>query len=342
MIEIVTDKDRNLKNIKQIGTPREDNKIYIENFTYAKIKEDSYKEKRVFVLMGHTERMEGRYATFIEAAIPVREIDFVGTTPRWNNSTWSEVFREIKRLYEDLIIVGWAIDVKGMQPKVTPELERVHREHFGGVHQLLFLLDTLEQEETFFIYKENKVIAKDGFYIYHRARRKEEAEPIPITVLSEETAVKPTKSYRGSQEYDFTRRKETEVDLELDLSEIEPKKVGKYRQMLQEQKKEKATDGGNLGLAVAVAMLILVIGVGVFENRDSIFDGDDAIETNITPEQISTEAGIIIEDIENVEEAGVNAEVVAPADDTETMLNSAETSLDIIPVEVISGTESEE
>ena len=48
MIDIVTDKERNLKNLKQIGTPREENKIYIENFAYAKIKEKSYKEKRVF------------------------------------------------------------------------------------------------------------------------------------------------------------------------------------------------------------------------------------------------------------------------------------------------------
>ena len=31
MIEIENEKNRNLKNVKQIGTPREDNKIYIEN-----------------------------------------------------------------------------------------------------------------------------------------------------------------------------------------------------------------------------------------------------------------------------------------------------------------------
>lgn len=321
MIEIVTDKDRNLKNIKQIGTPREDNKIYIENFAYAKVKENSYKEKRVFILMGHTERMEGRYATFIEAVIPVREIDFVGNTPRWNNSTWNEVFHEIKRLYEDMIIVGWAVDIKGMQPKVSPELERAHREHFGGVHQLLFLMDTLEQEETFYIYKENKLVAKDGFYIYHRARKKEEAEPIPITVLPEMSETRSRRNHRESKEYDF-RRKESEVDLELDVSEIEPRRAGRYRQMMQEQKKEKAADGGNLGLAVAVAMLIFVIGVGAYENRDDIFGRDHAVETNIVPEQISTESGIIIEDIE--------------------MSDSTETSIDIIPVEVIPGTETKE
>ena len=83
MIEIVTEKERNLKNLKQIGTPKEENKIYIENFAYAKLKENSYREKRAFVLMGHTERMEGQYATFVEAIIPinkavVRRYDYCG------------------------------------------------------------------------------------------------------------------------------------------------------------------------------------------------------------------------------------------------------------------------
>ena len=74
MIEIEMNKERNLKNLKQIGTPKEENKIYVEYMVYAKIKENSYKEKRVFVLMGHTERMDGRYVTFVEGVIPVREI----------------------------------------------------------------------------------------------------------------------------------------------------------------------------------------------------------------------------------------------------------------------------
>ncbi len=336
MIDIVVDKERSLKNLKQIGTPREENKIYIENFAYAKLKEDSYKEKRVFVLMGHTERMEGRYATFVEAVIPVRNIDFVGNTPRWNNSTWGEVFREIKRLYEDMIIVGWAIDIKGMQPKITPELERVHREHFGGVHQILFLLDTIEQEETFYIYKENKVIAKDGFYIYHRARKREDVEAIPITVLQEEAKSGLVQS--------------AEVNLELDIETVEPVQRGRYREMMQEKEVKKAKDNGNLGLAIAVAMLVFVVGVGIYENRGNIFGG--SVETNVLPKDSSTESGvhidgvdatesgILIEDVDTTEvsiEDGWIEEVVL-----EQNAQNTETAIDIIPVEVISGTKRQE
>ena len=303
MIEIENDNNRNLKNLKQIGTPREENKIYIENVTYNKIKENSYKEKRAFILMGHTERMGARYATFVEAAIPVREMEFSGTVPRWNNSTWSEVFREIKRLYEDMIIVGWALDIKGMSPKMTPDLERVHREHFGGVHQLLFLLDSLEQEETFYIYKENKLVSKDGFYIYHKARSKEKPtetssqERISVTVLPEKN--------RG------LRRMEPEVDVEVELSESESQRGGKYRQLMQEKKKPEK-DNGNIGIAVAVAMLVFIIGVGVYENSGSIFGNSNSVE-------VSGEA-------KNESE-------------TEELLEDTETAGDVIEVEVVPGTE---
>lgn len=263
MIEVVNDKERNLKNLKQIGTPREDGKIYIENLAYNQIKEERYREKNVFVLMGHTERMQGRYATFIEAVVPVREIEFSGNIPRWNNAAWSKVFREIKRLYEDMIIVGWAMDIKGMTPRMTPELERVHREHFGGLHQLLFLLDTLEQEETFYIYKENKIVSKDGFYIYHKARSRE------------------------------LQRVEPKVDVEVEVSEAEIRRGGMYRQFVLEQKQPER-DNGNIGIAIAVAVLIFVVGVGLYENSGVIIGRQNSVQ--VSGEQAN------IEDTETVAE----------------------------------------
>ena len=68
MIDIENAKERDLKNIRQIGNPTEDDKIYIENAAYARIHEEDYAQKRVFIFMGHTECSQGKYATFVEAA----------------------------------------------------------------------------------------------------------------------------------------------------------------------------------------------------------------------------------------------------------------------------------
>lgn len=299
MIEMEGNRDRNLKNVKQIGTPREENKIYLENMTYNKIKEECYDEKSVFVLMGHTERMGEKYATFIEAAILVSEIGFVGNVPKWNNEAWSEVFREIKRLYEDMIMVGWALDIKGMMPQMTPELERIHREHFGGVHQLLFLLDTLEQEETFYIYKENKLISKDGFYIYHKARCKERTEKAP----------EKERTYERVSNEKRLRDTQSQAEVALQLSEQGTFHGGRYRQMILEQRKPKKNNG-NMGIAVAVAILIFVIGVGVYESGSAHLEGEASVEANAQLDQNSTETENIKEDNTETNANEIEVEVI--------------------------------
>ena len=302
MIEVINDKERNLKNVKQIGTPRDDDKIYLENQVYWDIKNEPYREKNVFVLMGHTERMGGRYATFVESVIHVKDMEFSGNTPRWDNRTWSEVFHVIKQSYDDMIIVGWAVDIRGMSPRLSPELERAHREHFGGVHQLLFLLDTLEQEENFYVYKENKLVEKDGFYIYHQARKKEKMETIPIKVLPEKN--KNVKEFSKINTYS---PKEPRVDVEVDIVDGDVRRGGKYRQLMQEQQKPKAADEGNLGIAIAVAMLIFVIGIGFFENGD-LFARSDSVETNLLNEaEDDTSTQTTVDAVENLEDTDENA-----------------------------------
>lgn len=307
MIEIVVDKERNLKNLTQIGTPREEEKIYVENTAYCKIKEESYKEKRVFVLMGHTERMDGRYATFVEAAIPVREVEFAGNVPQWNNSMWSNVFREIKKVYEDMIIVGWALDIKGMSPRMTPELERVHREHFGGVHQLLFLIDSLEQEENFYMYKENKLVPKEGFYIYYRAQKTENSK------TDIDSAKRPQQEDEKLIKLDILGGEEDIEEWGIQKTPVR----GRYRAMMQEQE-QKPKENGNTALAIAMAMLVFVLGVGAYENKDVLFGQS-------RPTAIETQS-----ESDTDTQTQVDAEVST----------EKEGEVEKIPVEIIPGTEN--
>lgn len=55
------------------------------------------------------------------------------------------------------------IQAGGFPAEPTPMLENIHREHFGGAHQLMFLLNRTEQEENFFIKKNNHLKKKTGF-----------------------------------------------------------------------------------------------------------------------------------------------------------------------------------
>lgn len=256
MIDIEMKNERNLKNIRQIGTPTQEDKIYIENAVYARIHEEDYAEKKVFVFMGHTECIQGHYTTFIEAAIPVHKMEFVQNVPQWNNRAWSDVFREVKRSYENSIIVGWAMDQKGYVPSMTPELEAIHREQFGGAHQVLFLMDSIEGEETFYINKGNWLQKKEGFYIFYARELRQVCPPEVVVEMPKRVRI-------GS------------------VPPAEPKaERAQYRKTLQKKDTvQEAPRATSYAMTAAVALLVVVVGLGVVQDRIHVPGVQKAMET---------------------------------------------------------------
>ena len=276
--------------------------------------------------MGHTERMNGRYATFVEAVIPVGDMEFYGSIPKWNSKIWGNVFREIKRIYEEMIIVGWAMDIKGMAPKMTQELERVHREHFGGVHQLLLLMDSLEKEETFYNYRESRLAPQEGFYIYYRSKVVKTVEEVQ-------------KAETVNLELEIPERHILENSGKTTKRTLEPNERvtsgGQYRELLRAKQMKEGAENSNVGIAVAVALLMFVIGVGAYENKDRILGNDNipAIEETgyMSGADTETEAAQGTED--TVGATDISSEEVASY--------AAEAGY-TIPVERVSGENSEE
>lgn len=279
MIDTATGKERNLKNIKQIGTPSEEDKIYIENAAYQRVHAEEYASRRVFVFMGHTECDQGRYTTFIEAAIPVRNIDFSQNVPKWDNHAWSDIFQEIKRSYEDSIIVGWALDIKGFVPRMSLELEEVHREHFGGAHQMLLLMDSLEGEEYFYINKGNRLQRRDGFYIYYCQKPK--GQNADVTVEFPQASRR-----RGTrrQEMSYAQQRQEELP-----RHPEPRKSGqeesgpvqegaRYRAVKQEAPRS-GHRASSYAMTAAILLLIGIVGVGAYQDRINLPGLKDVIAT---------------------------------------------------------------
>lgn len=267
MIDIITEKELNLKNVTQIGTPSEEEKIYIEDGAYARIHTDDFQEMRVFVLMGHTTCDAGKYTTFVEAALPVREIEFEERTPVWTNRVWSEVFHEIKYSFEKSIIVGWALDIKGVAPTVTPELEAIHREHFGGVHQILLLMDSVGPEEYFYLNKNNHLYRKDGFYIFYSAGKRN----VPQRKEERAYQINISPEYFPSRRNKMEKKQETEQKMtwKNEKKSDYPRRTS-ARQLLMEQQSRTGSPSGSrssaLGVVVALALLVGIVATAYYKN----------------------------------------------------------------------------
>lgn len=243
MIDIVTEKGRYLKNLRQIGTPEDQNRIYIEDDVCRRLRSRENEEKTLFVLMGHTECNEGLYETFVEGYIQVTEIGFDRNTPVWTNSTWSKVFQKIKQHYEDSIIVGWAYRNMTAPVRITPELESLHREHFGGVHQIFMLLNPLMQEEFVYTYQKNSLQPRQGFFIYYDPSARKHIEVIPP--------------------------KEIPVELAHEV-EPEARPQGVYRDILKQQNTAGSSRGLSYALVCILCLMIAIMGISIFKDKDKL------------------------------------------------------------------------
>lgn len=303
MIDIEMKNERNLKNIRQIGTPTQEDKIYIENAVYARIHEEDYAEKKVFVFMGHTECIQGRYTTFIEAAIPVLKMEFVQNAPQWNNRAWSDVFREVKRSYENSIIVGWAMDQKGYAPSMTPELEAIHREQFGGAHQVLFLMDSIEGEETFYINKGNWLQKKEGFYIFYARELRQVCPPEVVVEM-------PKRARIGS------------------VPPAEPKADrAQYRKTLQKKENvQEAQRATSYAMTAAVALLVVIVGLGVVQDRIHVPGLQKAVQTIASFGDKEAQKAQVL----------VGTEIRETQQNTQEAEDTYTETLDLIPIESIS------
>lgn len=112
------------KNIRQIGSPDIGDRIYIENKVHEYMHPyDALQEKTVYVLLGRFENMIGRQCVFVEAAICLEEIAFEGECPVWSDDSWAYLYKKLKHAYDNMVIVGWAMDIRGQLPNLTVAIE---------------------------------------------------------------------------------------------------------------------------------------------------------------------------------------------------------------------------
>lgn len=119
---------------------------------------------------------------------------------------------------------------------MTKQIEQFHQTHFGGVHQTLFLMDTLEKEETFFSIRNGHLYRREGFYIYydrHAAvklkkmeHREEKTEEVNLPETDEVTFMQPDEPV-----YDIKEKEDTnDIDiLEEELYMEESMAAGRAR-----------------------------------------------------------------------------------------------------------------
>lgn len=216
MIEIIQDgqakpRIKLPRNLRQIGNPSGEHKIYVEDFVYTFLHPSSQEEtgnSKVAVIVGTQEEENGIRYYFVRGAFYIDDISFEKGLPQFGEEHWGFAYKQMKQYFDDedpdkaLQILGWALVTGGMPPRLTTDMERVHRMNFKEPNTLLLLLDDVEREENFYVYEKGSLRKKEGYYIFYEqnpkmqeymVQYKEAKNPVgPAETVGDE----PTRSYR--------------------------------------------------------------------------------------------------------------------------------------------------
>ena len=186
MIEIICNKDdsdkseenpkdnntciRRPKNIKQIGDVSSDKKIYIEDYAFTYINSIAYnspQEEQAGVLLGELAKEGNERCVFVKGVIKAALGDTSDTGIYFNENIWNKIYSDTEKYFPDLSGVGWF----AVMPEVTDErmarLKKLHLDNFAGNMKTLYLVDTVEKEEHFYLYENGTLKRQKGYVCFY-------------------------------------------------------------------------------------------------------------------------------------------------------------------------------
>lgn len=320
MIEIVYDKDGQAedntfegimlpKNIRQIGMPSGNKRVYIEDYvmTYLnQLANPNTTYARGAILVGECVKGQGGEVVFISGAIPAQnlELDLEETT--FNGEIWSLIYQEVKTYFPDLEVVGWFLSRMGFSTMINDMIVKLHMDNFAGEDKVLYIMDSLEGEDAFYMTEGEYLRRQSGYYIYYA--RNEAMQNFMI---------------------------ESKESMEPDENKVEEKDeavLRNYKKIMEERERHAKIERMNKrlsGVCSGLTVAVLALSVAVLSNYQML----DKMETKLE------ETGIFLTD--NTEyydksEVWVKKLTEATEDDTEMTTKTEMTTSDLEKVQTAS------
>lgn len=158
------------KNIRQVRNPAIKRKIYIEDYvvTYlSRLALPSNMDARGAILLGNVKKTEDGIAVFISGALESQNFELDLNETIFTNENWANIYNEIREFFPDLFIVGWFVSRLGFSTELNGKIIQTHNNYFAGDNKVLYLIDSLEGEDDFYLYENNGLKRQKGYYIYY-------------------------------------------------------------------------------------------------------------------------------------------------------------------------------
>lgn len=271
------------KNIRQIGNPCGNKRIYIEDYvvTYLNyISRPGSTHARGAILLGEMKHSQVGDIVFISGAVDAQNIEFDMDESKFDQEVWSGIYAEIKENFPELSVVGWFLSRMGFSTAVNEKIEKMHVENFSGKNKVLYVTDSLESEDAFYMYEKGQLVKQRGYYIYYAQN-----EPMQSYIIKKKTGM------------------EEETDTEIHRKDEEL--IKQYREKNFHGKEPKTNNISLIYVASSfVVLVMLAMGITVISNYDKM----KQMEISINRLELTADANEDTVQVLATEQTGKNTE----------------------------------
>ena len=228
------------KNIRQIGSPAGHTKVYIEDYVITflnSLSMDKNTYVRGAILFGEKKQIGNDLVIFIRGAIEGQNLELDLDETVFDDEVWREIYQQKERLFSGLDVIGWALLRMGFSVRLNDKIKKTHFENFPGEGKVLYMMDDLEGEDAFYVFRGEDLSRQNGYYIYY------EKNPMMQNYLVERRQdIKEVQTYEKMKE---SRRDE--------------KLIRQFREKISKKTKSNQRKGRIRNISTAAAVTIMMI-----------------------------------------------------------------------------------
>jgi nucleoid-associated protein YgaU len=257
-----------------MGGLESDIKIFMEDYVYTYLyqygRSGGGKEK-LAVLVGRHYVVNGQETVVISGTIQVKETVQENGAERFTDKTWEHIGEQMQKYFKGMSIVGWVHCQPGFGALLMAMDEGFHREYFKEKWQVLYVLDTVDKLDTFYICNEEETGLRQarGYFVYYDKNREMQ------DYMLENSMVKPKETQVQEEQEIATvlmderreRRKPTQEE-RLDAAQDIRRVLKKREQAAKQAKKEH--DRLLAAVSCVLCVVCMSLGIAMWQSLDRL------------------------------------------------------------------------
>ena len=304
---------------KQMGSVENQIRIYVEDYVYTYLyqygRSGGGKEK-LAALIGRHYVVDGQDTLVISGAIQGKGTVQENGMERFSEETWEYIGGQMHTYFQGMSVVGWVHCQPGFGAFLMARDETFHREYFREKWQVLFVVDTMDKLDTFYIPNEQGTGLRQarGYFLYYDKNREMQEYMLENSLVRPRAAAREEGEQAPAAEGEKRRKPtpEERLDAAQDIRRVLQRREAEVKQTKKEQSRMLAA------VCCVLSVVCGCLGMAMYQSLGRL----RTVETELLAMRTSYET--LAEDVEGVrvqsvfavqEAAPVEAEPDKPAEE---------------------------